>query len=160
MNSAGTLSDSRITTPKLLSALNKSNDTVTMGGWGSRIKVGPDNSNFRTTVLIALQAQKSASINSRTCGRHKTSIHQRHQVTQTVSSRSQVTEDTHHLCTVYGSQTLRECPNPPNLSLVNIAVYTTTITIARHFRRYIDTCHMLAIKIHSFTTIIFSLSIF
>ena len=72
----------------------------------------------------------------------------------------QYTEDTHLLCTVYGPLTHCECPNPPNLSLVNIAVYTTTITIAQHIRRYIDTYHMPAIMIHSFTTIICSLFIF
>jgi len=38
---------------KLLLALNKSNDTVTTGGWERRINVDPDNSNSRTTAVIS-----------------------------------------------------------------------------------------------------------
>jgi len=37
-------------------------------------------------------------------------------------------------------------------SLVNIAAYTTTITLARHIRRYTDTHHMHVNTIHSSTT--------
>jgi len=78
------------------------------------------------------KCNKSASINSLTSGRYQTSIHQGCQVTQTVSSSSQYTEGTHHLCTVFGSPSHHECPTPLNLSLVDIAAYTMTITLARH----------------------------
>ena len=63
--------------------------------------------------------------------------------------------NTHHPCTVHDPPIHRECPNTPNPNLVNIAVYTTAITRARH----IDTYHMLVITIHWSNTIIWSLSI-
>jgi len=78
-------------------------------------------------ILIDGMHNKSTPINSRTSGRHQTFIHQGRQVTQTASSSSQYTEDTHHLCNVFGSPSHREYPTPLNLSLVNIAAYTTTI---------------------------------